>query len=344
MLRGAGMAKPAYDFIDATFAFFQAIARRPGGAAWISLWHLALYAGLTVLVLALVAPFFAMAVSAAADGREPSAAELLSAGSGLVAGITVSVLGFLLAALIVQGAWLRLLARDEVAAIIPLRFGADEVRLLGVNLVFIGFNLVGWTAVVIVFAAVNAGVFAASGAGEPGAGVLITGGLINLGLALFVGAAAIILMIRFAAAPGLSVRERAFKLFDSIPATKAITAWMALSYLTIIIGYMVGSVMVWALQQVIILLAASDLIATVSALENTQDPELVLRLLGEALLQPAVLGAFAVVIVLQMVLQIVFEGSWHGVGVYAARREAGDIKTESDQAPAASVGAAPHQG
>jgi len=62
------------------------------------------------------------------------------------------------------------------------------------------------------------------------------------------------------------------------------------------------------------------------------------------LLQPGVLIAIAVVIVTQTVLQILFEGSWHGVGVYAARRDAGDYPSDAIDTPSGSVGAAPDQG
>lgn len=339
------MEKPAYSFVDSTFAFFQAVGRRPGGALWIALWQLLLYAGLTALILALLAPFISLVIAAAADGREPDPTELLSAASGLIAGYLLAMVGFLLAALVVQAAWLRLLARDEVARVIPLRFGADELRLLVVNIAFFAFNLIGWGAVFILFGLINAGVVVAVTSGDGGnVGAAVGGGVINVLLGLLVAAAAVILMIRFAAAPGLSVRQRGVKLFESFAATKGVTAWMFVSYAVLIAIYMFGSVIVWTVQQVIVLIAAADLIPTLAALENTEDPQVVLRVLGDVLVQPSVIAAFGLVIVLQLVLQIVFEGSWHGVGAYVARREAGDFPSDAVETPSGSVGAAPSEG
>jgi len=336
--------KPAYSFVDATFAFFQAVGRRPVGAIWITLWHLILYTALTLATLALVAPFFQLVLAAAAEGREPDEAEILGAASGLIAGYSFAVLGFLVAALMVQAAWLRFLARDQIAAIIPLRFGADELRLLVVNIAFIAFNIIAWTAVFIVFALLNAGVIAAISAGDGGVGAAVGAGVINVLLALAIGVAAVIIMIRFAAAPALTVRLRAIKLFESFTATKGVTAWMFVSYLTLIGVYLVGSVVVWTVQQIVILVAAADLFPTLAALENTEDPEVVLRVLGEVMIQPTVLITIGLVVLLQMALQIVFEGSWHGVGAYAARREAGDFPSDAVETPTGSVGAAPDKG
>ena len=339
------MDKPGYNFVDATFAFFQAIGRRPGAVLWIALWHLVLYAALTAAILALAIPFVTVVASEAAQGGEPDVAELLRALSGFIGAYLLAMLGFLLTALMVQGAWLRLLARDEVAKVIPVRFGADELRLLVVNAAFIAFNLLGWGAVFLVFALVNAGLIAAvSSGGEPGAGAVIGAGLINVLLGLAVGVAALILMLRFAAAPALSIRLKALKLFDSFAATKGVAAWMFLSYVVLVGVYLIGATVMAVIQQIIVLIAAADLVPTLAALENTEDPEVVLQVLGQALLQPGVLIAFGLVIVLQMVLQIVFEGSWHGVGAYVARREAGDYPGDAVETPSASVGERPGEG
>ena len=339
------MDKPGYNFVDATFGFFQAIGRRPGAVLWIALWHLILYGALTAAIIALMVPFITVIASTASQGGEPDPAQLLRALSGFIGGYFLALFGFLLAALVVQGAWLRLLARDEVARVIPLRFGGDELRLLVVNAAFIVFNLLGWGAVFLVFALLNAGLIAAiSNGGDPSVGAAIGGGLVNVLLGLVVGVAAVILMLRFAAAPALSVRLKAIKLFDSFPATKGVAAWMFVSYAVLIGGYLIGATIVAVIQQIVVLLAAADLLPTLAALENTEDPQVVLQVLGEAVLQPSVLIAFGVVIVFQMLLQILFEGSWHGVGAYVARRQAGDYPGDAVETPSASVGDRPGEG
>lgn len=339
------MAKPAYSFVDATFSFFQLMGRRPGAVVWIALWQLALYAALTVVILALMAPVFSFVMTAAAAGVEPDPADVLRALSGVIGGYFLAILGFLLVALVVQGAWLRLLTRDELAPVIPLRFGGDELRLLVVNLAFFAFWLVASIVFFLVTGLLAGGIIVASSSGDSvspaGAGVAV---LINFLLGLAAAIVAIIVMIRFAAAPALSVRLRGIKLFDSFAATRGVASWMFVSYLTLIGVYLVGATIVSVVQQVVVLFALADLIPTLSALENTEDPAVVLQVLGDALLQPGVLICVGLILLLQLIVQIIFEGSWHGVGAYVARREAGDFPDDAIVTPSASVGDAPDEG
>lgn len=338
------MDKPGYSFVQATFAFFIAVGRRPLGALWITVWHLALYLGIAAVTLYLMAPFLGMIFSALAEGREPDESEIIAGLLQFGGAYSLAYLGFLLASLMVQGAWLRLLARDEVASVIPLRLGADEFRLLLVNLAFIAMNLVAWTVVAIIFGVFNAAVFAGFAAGDSGAGAAALGVLVNLALGLAVAIGAIIVMIRFAAAPALSVRLRGIKLGESLGATKGVASWMFVSYLTLVALVFAGGMVVGVAQQIVVLLTAADLIPTLSALENTDDPAVVLQVLQDILLRPSVLIALGVVLVLQLALQIAFEGSWHGVGAYVARRAAGDFPSDAIVTPSASVGAAPSEG
>lgn len=338
------MAQPGYSFVDATFLFFKVVGRRPLAVLWIAVWHIALYAALTGVIIWLMAPIFTLAFSAAAAGREPSEAEILRLVTGALAGYSLAFIGFLLAALLAQGAWMRLLARDEIAAVIPLRFGADELRLLVVNAAFFVAGAMAWIAVTVIFIALNAGLLAALNNGGGEVGLALTGGLVNVLLAAIVALAAIIIMIRFAAAPALSVRLRGISLFESLSATRGVAAWMFVSYVTLIGVYLGGAIIVGIVQQVVVLLAAADFIPTLAALENTQDPKVVLQVLGDALLRPATLIALTLIVLLQFALQILFEGCWHGVGAYVARRHAGDLPDDSVQTPDASVGAAPREG
>jgi hypothetical protein len=338
------MEKPGYSFVDATFAFFKAVGRRPLGALWITLWQLILYSVLVGLIFAFMVPFLMLVLSAEIQGREIELAQILGAASGVIAGIVLATLGMMAAALMVQAAWLRLLARDEIARIIPLRFGADELRLLVVNAAFVVFNIFGWSAVVLVFAVTNGIILAAVGSGADGVGATLAAALLNILLALAIGVAAVILILRFAAAPGLSVRQRGVKLFESVSATRGVAGWMFVSYVTIIVLYVVGYVLVATVQNVVLLLAAADLVPTLTALENTDDPALVLQMLGDIVTRPSMITAFVLVILIQIPLQIAFEGSWHGVGAYVARRHAGDFPSDAVHTPTGSVGAAPTRG
>lgn len=264
--------------------------------------------------------------------------------SGMFAGWGLASIGFILASLVMQGAWMRLLTRDEVAPVIPLRFGGDEVRLLGVNAIFIAFNILAWSAILLLFGVFNAAVVAGFSMGDSGVGEALLAGLLNvvLGLAVIVGA--VILMIRFAAAPALSVRLQKFRLFESVAATRGVAGWMFVSYITLLALYFVGSTVVTTIQWVIVLLVAADMFPTLAALENTEDPALVLQILGDLLLRPTTLVALGLIILVQLVFQIVFEGGWHGVGAYVARREAGDFPGDEVETPAQSVGTVPDEG
>jgi hypothetical protein len=335
------MSKPTYDFVDATFGFFQLIGRRPGAVLWIAFWQLALYAGLFALIFVLAAPAISFAFRIEAEGIDPDPAEVWQAFSGIIGGYLLVMLGFVIASLMAQGAWLRLLVRNEVAALIPLRFGGDEFRLLVVNLVFIAFWLIAFTVFFVVTGVVTGGSVLATGASDVGVGLAL---LINVLLGLGAAVLAVIVMLRFGAAPALTVGRKGIKLFESFGATKGVASWMFVSYLTLVAVYFVAATAVSVFQQVILLLTAAELFPTLAALENTEDPEVVLRVLGDALLEPGVLVALGVVVVLQLAVQILYEGSWHGVGAYVARRDAGDIPDDAIVTPTESVGDAPREG
>lgn len=339
------MHKPSYNFVDATFRFFQVMGRRPGAVLWILLWQLGLYAALSVAVVAAMAPIFLSFLELAAAQAEPDPTELLRAMPGLVGGYALAVLGFMLASLIMQGAWLRLLAREEVAPIIPLRIGGDELRLLVVNLAFIAFGTLAALAFFVGAVALLAPFLTAledGGDVSPMQIALVALSMVILGLTGAV--VGIFVMLRFAAAPALSVRMRAIKLFESFSATRGVVSWMFVSYLTLVAGYLVGAAVVGSFQQVFVLLFAAELFPTVDALQNTQDPEVIVQVLGEILTRPAVLVSLTIVVLLQLMFQILFEGSWHGVGAYVARREAGDYPDDAIVTPSASVGDAPSEG
>ncbi|XBQ15286.1 MAG: hypothetical protein ABL308_09980 [Oceanicaulis sp.] len=339
------MSKPNYQFIDATFWFFKTFGRRPLSVLWIAFWQVLLYAGLSALVLWLLWPFFEYLVELSIAGEEPEPSEMLARMGGVMAAYLLAMLGFLVSALMIQAAWLRLMTRDELAAVIPFRFGSDELRLLGVNVLFIVFNVLAWTAVTVVFIVLNGALFAAAGE-DAGAGAVVGGALGNTLLVLVVVVAAIILMIRFAAAPAMSIRDNRFRLFESFTATGGITGGMFLSYLLLIVLIFGVFLLVSAVQQVVGLLMAADLVGSLTALENEEDPAVVFSILAEAFTQPGALIGFGVIILIQVIAQVLVDASWHGVGAYAAVRHAGDLDgtQEAVSAPAGSVGGAPSEG
>lgn len=338
------MTQTGYDFGEATFGFFKLIARRPLGVLWIALWQIALYAALAAGAFMLLAPMLGSLMALAASGDEPETAAIMALVADMSARYSLLMLGFWLVALLAQGAWLRLLTRDQIAPVIPMRLGGDELRLLVVNLGFIGLAIITGLAAAVIFALINVVIFAGLAGGAPGAGLALLGAALNVVWGLGAAVAVIIAAIRLAAAPAMSVASRRIRFASSITATRGLAGGMVLSYATLIAIYIGGAMVVGVFQQVVILLAAADLLPTLMALENTEDPQVVLTVLLQALTRPTTLIALGVVIFIQIAAQIVFEGAWHGVGAYVARREAANASSGGEGAPAGSVGAAPSQG
>ncbi len=341
--------EPKYDFTTATFWFFRCIGRNPGGAFSIALWQLLAYAVLFGLVVWLGFPAMLAVMELAATTDDPSPDQIFGAiGSLLVLMPFIAIFGILVS-LMAQGAWMRLLTRNEVAGGIPFRIGADEGRLLLVNICFILLAIAGYAVVFAAIALVVALTMGVNAAAEGAVWAGLLNGLIWFVAVVALVAAAIIIMVRFAAAPALSVRQRGFRLFHSFAATKGITGWMVLTYLVLILIILAGSMAVSIIQQIAVLGGAmgafmplfNDLQAGVEP-----EPEAVMQLLRDAMGNPGVLIALGVIALAQLLFQILIDGLWHGVGAYAAVRHDGGLgETEIDiSAPAGSVGTAPSEG
>ncbi|MCH8489198.1 MAG: hypothetical protein LAT81_04605 [Oceanicaulis sp.] len=325
------MTKPKYDFVDATFHFFKVAARRPMAALWIGFWQMVLVCVLTVMLFIAFWPVFTLALEN--DMTDDAlVVQTLLRSSGL---FTLVGIGFLLLSLAAQGAWLRLLTRDEIKPVFPFRLGLDELRLFGVNAVFVTFWFVGYLAVLILFLG-----GAALLGGIDGAGGIAVGALVGTLLVLVGAVLLIILCLRFAAAPALSVHDRGFRLFSAIPASKGVAGMMFLSYLTLIGVWIAGYIVVSMIQQVAVLFAASDLVGAFMALETASepDPSEILALLRETLTSPLGIVMVSIVVIAQFIFQIAFEGLWHGVGAYVARRRGA---AEAVAAPASADSANP---
>lgn len=333
-----------YDFAAALFHFFTVFARRPLSVVWIAAWQLVFYAAIVITMIALFWPLTSELIEAAVKGAEPDQALILQfLGASMLATI-IGTLVYLLSLVSIQAAWLRLLAKDEVKALIPLRFGADEVRLLGINIIFLIFMTFGTTAVVILFSILNAAVFA--GGNVEGFGPIAAIALGNTLLALLVSIGAIFVCLRFAASPALTILQGRFNLFGGFDASKGILGWMLLTYLVAIVLIMIGGFVLASLQQVGALFMVADMIPALEKLDGVEDPQVVFTVLSEVLTQEGVLTAFGFIIATQLVFQVLLEGLWHGIGAYVARRHEGlEGETIDDtSAPIASVGSAPAEG
>lgn len=331
---GAAVLKPRYDFATATFLFFLTLWRRPAGVLWIGFWQVLIYILLCALLLVVLAPVFEVLLDAARTGYEPDPEALFSAlGPGFAFLALSPVLGIMIA-LALQGAWLRLLARDEIASGIPLRFGGDELRLLVVVLFYIAVATVLSLLAVALTAAGAAGL-AAAGLQD---GVLIA--VIGFLWTCLLICAGVYIAIRLAPAASLTVRRRKLQLFEALRASANITGWMFLSYLVLVFVILFILIVAGVFQQVAVLLAAANVIEPLMQLEEVaeKNPEAVFPILAEAFSAPGFIAAIVIVAVLQFIADIFTAGLWHGVGAYAARREAGDYAGGITPPPGAEAG------
>ena len=332
------MSQPRYDFVAATFHFFTAVGRRPLGALWIAFWQLVLIGAAVGAIIAVYWPVFELMAQAQSVDIE---AELLAMVLSVTGWIILISLAFILITLMAQGAWLRLLTRNEVSPGIPFRLGGDELRLLGVNLVFSAFWVLAYILTVVLVAVI---VGSGAGAGDAGGTALIAlAGTLGIFVAVVV---LIIVCLRFAAAPALSVHQRRFRLFEAVAASKGVAGMMFLSYLTLVGVWIAGYVVVSTVQTIALLFGAADIMGQMGALQTdpeSADPAALLAMLGETLASPAGVIILVVVILSQFIFQIAFEGLWHGVGAYVAKRH-GEAKGEAmaeSSAPAAAMGGRP---
>ena len=333
------MSKPSYNFVDGTFYFFKVFGQRPMSVAWIGLWQILLYAGFSALILYGFWPLFELFLNYGGKG-EPSDAEALSAALQGVGFYLIGITGIMISALMLQGAWLRLLTRNEVAGGLPLRFGADELRLLLVNIVIGLLFFAAYAVTVLLYFVVNAGLMA----GGDGANVALQA-LANTVLTIVVVVGWILFLLGLAPAPGLTVRQRGIKIFEGFSAAGGVMGWMFLSYLVLIVVSMIAYVVLSVLQQGFIMVGSAELIGTLMQIEQGADPDDLLNAFLQALQNPLFWVMAGIAIVMQLVFDIFVYGSWHGVGAYVAVRHDGGLPPETPvQVPAESVGQAPDEG
>lgn len=313
-----------YDFGQAVFHFFRTFARRPGGTLWVMAWNALVYLVLGALVLWALWPFYQQIFTLALMEQEPGASEVFSMLWSVTGALALMTLGSLVIALMAQGAWLRLLARDEIARGIPLRFGGDEVRLLGVNILFLVFG----TVLYMTFVGIVAGaviVTAATNDGGGGAAGIVAGLAGFLAFLVFI-AVGIFLAIKFAPAPALSVLDRRFRFFDAWPATRGIFWWALLSYFVMILIIFAAATVLGTLVQFFFLPAVFPVAAEFIHYAETgtePTPQEALDALWAGLTHPVAIISIAIGMVMTLVMQTVYEGLWHSVGAYLARRHRG---------------------
>lgn len=352
------MTGKSFDIASGIFWFFKCVAGRPFGALWIALWQAIIGSAIAGLILYLMLPAmagFADTVVQLESGmmseEEGGFAILGSVLTMLAAGSWGVILG-LLAALAFQGAWLRFLVRGEIAPIIPFRLGGDEVRLLGVNLLYFGVAIAAYIGVGFALATIGitgGGIIAVSGDNT-------AIGAAGFGLVMFFGSLALIasmifISVKLSTAPALTIHDRKFRFFQSWEATNGVFWPMLLSYIAVgaiimIVGSIIGGII-----QLAFLGAMIPVIEDLVVLAETgPDPdfETVMGLIKSALSETSVMVTLGIGILLSYVLQIVYEGMWHSVAAYNAIRhrdgstiDEGDAPVLGDDSP---LGRSPSEG
>ncbi|WP_417491504.1 hypothetical protein [Maricaulis sp.] len=132
------MPTPKFDIIEASFYFLSVFKRRPGACLWVLVWSCV---PLVLVIFAMMQTLRSVAIGEA--GALPQA---------FVPVFIVCWIALMGAMLSGYAAWLRLMVRDEVAPGIPLRFGADEWRLLGSMFAIFGVYLLVALGMMIVVA------------------------------------------------------------------------------------------------------------------------------------------------------------------------------------------------
>ena len=331
--QGAIMTTRTFDIGTAIFFFFKRFGENPGGAVRIAATQIVLCGLIGLAAIFLLMPVWSSLVElivldeAGQLTDEMAVRHVFSIlGSSLFL-IVLSVPVGIALALMFQAAWLRFLAKGEVKPGLPFRLGGDELRLLGVNLLYIVMAVALYIAIaiVMVIAGVGAALVVKGGGDSLGAG--IGAGLLVAVATLAIAVAVLVVAVRLASAPALTVLDGRLRFFESWDASKGVFWHMLVSYIAVWALIMVLSSIVGFVVQIFLLGAMLPAIMDIVALEESGamvEPQMVFDALGAAFGNPFSIAALVVGFVLAYAMQLVLEGMWHGVGAYNAARVAGD--------------------
>lgn len=250
-----------------------------------------------------------------------------------------------------QAAWLRFLTKGEVKPGIPFRLGGDEMRLLGVNLLYIAIAVVAYLAVALVFVMSALGAALIFKGGSESIGAALGAGLLVLLVGLAIAIVLLVIAVRLASAPGLTVLEGRMRFFESWGATKGVFWPMLVSYLVVGVLVMVISSVIGFMVQILLIGAMLPFIVELVALEESGaliEAEQVFEALSTGLSNPLAVAAVVLAFLVAYASQLVLEGMWNGVGAYNAVRAVGDDDGRDLGAPVLDkdhpVGASPSEG
>ena len=313
------MSTQTFDFGKAVFHFFNVAGRKPAAVLWIGLWQALLTAGLVYLAFVTIGDFYFWIISQAVAGNEPNETEVLTRLGGTMSVLPLITIGGMLIALMAQAAWLRLLTRGELAAVIPFRLGADELRLFATNLGLMAVALAFYFVSLAMTIMLVGGVVAfAGGSGSTEAG--LAGGFVAAMLFLALALAAVFAAVKLSAAPATTIYEKRIA-FPAWSMTRGIFWPLLGAYVLVAIIIGVLSAIIGTVLNLTLLGALMPLIGEFA--EQAQSgaqppPEEIMAMLEDVFTRPGVLTSIVAVGLLSVTLRSFADAIWHSVGASVA--------------------------
>lgn len=323
------MTVRSFDIGNAIFHFFKRFGENPGGALWIMICQTVLVGLLAAAGVALFVPVWdnLSQLIILDDAGQLSDEEAVRR----VFGMLMPIMGFMpfialagiALALMSQAAWLRFLTRGEVKPGLPFRLGGDEFRLLGVNLLYWVLGVVIYFGFMTFFAISVVGAGVAAGGRDANVFTGAAGGLIVALIVLVLLIAVLVIAVRMACAPALTVHQSRFRFFESWTATRGVFWHMLVSYIAVAVMAFILSSIIGGFIQLAFLGALWPVLMEFITLEASgakADPQQVIDAISNIFANPVTMGMIGLGFVLSYLMQIVWEGMWHGVAAYNAQR------------------------
>lgn len=341
------MGAQKFELGDAVFFFFKRVGEQPLSALWLMLWHVALVGAFMAGVFAWIWPPVSGLITLGINNPNPSEAEVFALLGPFFMGIAGVMLGALLLVMLVYPMWLRFLARDEVAMLIPIRFGSDEFRFLGVALLLIVFGFLVDLVLNIVGGIAGVGALGTALLFDDPmflvAGTGMFGGLFFL---LWI-AGRLFVWIRLSPALALSFIDRRFRFFESWDATRPY-GWQML--FALVLAFLLVMVMMIPFIAVFMFFFFGSILPIVIELENANfasDAE-AFQAVTAAFTDANLLVPGGIALAVLIALDLVADGVMHGVSIYVARLHRSGTPDEATDVPVidgdSPLGATPSEG
>ncbi|WP_323763065.1 hypothetical protein [Maricaulis sp.] len=351
------MATQSFDIGKGIFWFFIRFGEKPGSALWLFAFQAICATALVAMSVMMMGPAYLNLfelIKADSLGGLSEAEELRYVFDIVMPFLTYGFLIIplsILFAVMFQAAWLRFLTKGEVKPVVPIRLGGDEIRLIGVNLMYLVVASVAYfgAATVIGFLGFGAVMLAHGGGDSAAVGF---GGVLIAGLAfLVVLVGLLVLAVRLASAPALTVLDGRMRFFESWDASKGVFWHMLVSYVVAyVIMMVIGGTIGFVVQLALFAAVFPAFIDLVELADHGGhiDPDTALASLQASLSQPGTVIGLVVGFVLLYAIQVMLEAVWHSIGAYNAVRVRSGGEGEPGDSPKLAadhpMGASPTEG